>query len=109
MELEEKLENITLEIVASVGSARSACIEAIMAVEEGDFEGAEQLMKEAEQAFLDGHAAHNNLLEMQAHGELPSMNLLLTHAEDQLMSAEVFTIMAERFIVLYEKLYNKEI
>ena len=32
------------------------------------------------------------------------MDLLLTHAEDQLMSAEAFGILAEKFVDLYKKL-----
>ncbi|MBP5279825.1 MAG: PTS lactose/cellobiose transporter subunit IIA, partial [Erysipelotrichaceae bacterium] len=33
----------------------------------------------------------------------PPMDLLLTHAEDQLMSAEAFGILADKFITLYQK------
>ena len=35
------------------------------------------------------------------------MDILMTHAEDQLMSAEAFGILASRFVDLYEKLLNK--
>ena len=51
----------------------------------------------------DGHAAHGELLTKFANGELPPMDILMTHAEDQLMSAEAFGILAEKFITLYEK------
>ncbi|MBR4422299.1 MAG: PTS lactose/cellobiose transporter subunit IIA, partial [Erysipelotrichaceae bacterium] len=44
------------------------------------------------------------LLTRFANGELPAMDLLMTHAEDQLMSAEAFGILAERFITLYRKI-----
>ncbi|MBR2066953.1 MAG: PTS lactose/cellobiose transporter subunit IIA, partial [Solobacterium sp.] len=43
-----------------------------------------------------------------ANGELPSIDLLLAHAEDQLMSAETFGILAERFVKLYKKLNVSE-
>jgi PTS system cellobiose-specific IIA component len=32
------------------------------------------------------------------------MTLLLTHAEDQLMSAESFGILAEKFLAVYKKI-----
>jgi cellobiose PTS system EIIA component len=36
------------------------------------------------------------------------MNLLLTHAEDQLMSAEAFKIIANEFIDLYKTIQSKK-
>jgi len=35
------------------------------------------------------------------------MGLILTHAEDQMMSAEIFKVMAEEMIDLYRKLESK--
>ena len=41
---------------------------------------------------------------MEASGELDGSGLLLIHAEDQLMSAEGFRIIAEEFIDVYKRL-----
>ena len=38
------------------------------------------------------------------YGELNESGLILMHAEDQLMSAETFRIMAEEFIEVYKKI-----
>ena len=48
------------------------------------------------------------MLTKTAQGEKVEMDLLLTHAEDQLMSAEAFGILAERFVTLYKKLAEKK-
>ena len=97
-------ELIAFNIIATVGTARSSYINAIDEAAEGNFEKAEELIKEGQEAFTQGHDAHAQLLVMTAQGEAVTMDLLLTHAEDQLMSAEAFGILAERFVTLYKKL-----
>ena len=41
---------------------------------------------------------------MDAGGELQEGGLILMHAEDQLMSAETFRVMAEEFIEVYKRM-----
>lgn len=101
----EGLELAAFQIIATVGTARSLYVEAIDLASEGKFEEARAKIKEGQEAFNGGHGAHGQLLTKMANGELPPMDLLLTHAEDQLMSAEAFGILAEKFITLYEKMY----
>ena len=100
----EGLEMAAFQIIAAVGSARSLYIEAIDLASEGNFDEARAKIKEGEEAFNGGHQAHGELLTKFANGELPPMDILMTHAEDQLMSAEAFSILANKFITLYEKL-----
>ena len=99
----ESLEMVAFQIIAAVGTARSLYIEAIDLASEGKFDEARAKIKEGQEAFNGGHAAHGELLTKYANGELPPMDILMTHAEDQLMSAEAFGILAEKFITLYEK------
>ena len=100
----EGLEMAAFQIIAAVGSARSLYIEAIDLASEGNFDEARAKIKEGEEAFNGGHQAHGELLTKFPNGELPPMDILMTHAEDQLMSAEAFGILANKFITLYEKL-----
>ena len=105
-----ELENSQLtafNIIAAVGTARSCYISAIDAAAEGRFDEAGRNMKEGHDAFEQGHEAHARLLTEAARGEKVEMDLLLTHAEDQLMSAETFGILAERFITLYHKMFDQ--
>ncbi len=101
------IELVAFNIIASVGTARSSYIGAIDAASEGNFDEARQMIKEGQEAFVQGHDAHMGLLTKMANGEPVETNLLMLHAEDQLMSAEAFGILAERFITLYEKLFAK--
>ena len=103
----ESLELLCFEIIANVGNARSLYIEAIGAAKAGDFEKAEALIKEGESSFEVGHKAHSNLIVQEASGEPVKVNVILLHAEDQLMSAEGFKIIANELIDVYKRLEGK--
>ena len=101
----EGLELTAFQIISAVGSARSSYIEAIQKAKEGDFEGAEVLVKEGDEMFIEGHHAHAGLLKLEAENGVGSaLSLIIMHAEDQLMSAEAFKIIALEFIDVYKRL-----
>lgn len=90
------------QIISSVGSARSCYIEAIQHAKVAHFHEAQQAMKQGLELFHEGHCAHAKLIQQEASGNTCDFSLLLVHAEDQLMSAEAFGILAQEFIDLYE-------
>ena len=97
------LERISFKIIAAVGGARSAYIEAMHAARTGDLARADELVKQGDESFLGGHDAHTELIQREAGGDPVTMNLMITHAEDQLMSAETIKIVALEFIELYRQ------
>ncbi|WHY79056.1 PTS lactose/cellobiose transporter subunit IIA [Neobacillus sp. WH10] len=103
----ETNEYIVFQIISAVGSARSSYIEAIQEAKKSNFEQAKNLMKEGAETFIQGHKAHAELISKEANGEKVEVSLLLAHAEDQLMSAEGFKVIAEEFISLYERISGK--
>ena len=100
------MEQTLLQIISAVGTARSNYIEAIKMAQKGDFETAYNLCQEAKEVFIQGHELHANLLTKEANGERTDGGLLLIHAEDQLMSAEDFGILAEEFITTLKQIYD---
>lgn len=105
----EGLELISFQIISAVGSARSYYIEAIEEAKSGNIVRAKELIEEGETVFVEGHHAHAQLIQQEAVGNPVQMQLLLTHAEDQLMSAETFGILSKQFVDLYEKMYSKNL
>ena len=105
--MSEELSVTCFEIITYVGTARSCFINAIQCAKKGEFEQAEQMIKQGDEAFSQGHDAHADWLTKGAEGNLSAVGLLLLHAEDQLMSAEGFRIIAEEFIDVYKQLLNK--
>lgn len=98
----EGIELLSFQMISFNGSARSCFVEAIMAAKEGDFERAEQLMAEGEEQFIEGHRVHAQLIQKEASGEATTVNLLLIHAEDQMMSAELLKIIAAELIDIHK-------
>lgn len=100
----EGLELQCFQIISAVGMARSSYIEAIQSAKKGDFDRAKEQIAEGEQSFLSGHAAHAEMIQQEAAGNHVQTSLLLMHAEDQLMSAETFKIIAQEMIQNYERI-----
>lgn len=100
----EGIELSAFQIIANVGVARSAYIEAIQEAKKGNFDKAEELLAEGDKAFVEGHHAHSDLIQKEASSEEVEMKLILMHAEDQLMSAEAFKIIAQEFIDVHKQL-----
>lgn len=98
------MEEICFQIIASVGSAKSQYIEAISKAQDGDFDAARGLIESGGQDFLSGHNVHLQLLTNDAGGRSVQFSMLLMHAEDQLMEAETFRVVAENFIDVHERL-----
>lgn len=103
----EELEDICFEMISAVGSARSTYIEAIQEAKKGNFKEAENMIEEGSKLFVEGHHAHAKLVQAEASGDKPPVSLILVHAEDQLMSAEAFKIIATELIDVYKKMESK--
>ena len=103
----EDLQLISFQIISAVGSARSMYIDAIYLAKEGKFKEARKQIEEGEKVFLKSHHAHAQLIQEEVNNKKVNLNLLLVHAEDQLMSAEAFKILANEFIDVYERISLK--
>ena len=103
----EEMQLKCFELISMAGDARSCFIEAIQSAGEGDEAETEKLMAQGHAAFAKGHNIHLDMLGAEADGEQIS-GLLLIHAEDQMMSAESFGVIAEQFIDLYRKLREQK-
>lgn len=104
----EGMELQCFQIISAVGMARSSYIEAIQAAKKGNFDEAHRMIAEGEQSFIQGHGAHAEMIQQEASGNKVEPCLLLIHAEDQLMSAEAFKIIAEEMIQSYQRIVSLE-
>ncbi|MDO5391351.1 MAG: PTS lactose/cellobiose transporter subunit IIA [Eubacteriales bacterium] len=102
--MSEEMITACFQLITYVGTARSCYINAIQCAKEGKFDEAAESLKMGDEAFAQGHDGHSDLLAKEANGELSETGILLIHAEDQLMSAEGFRIIAEEFIAVYKTL-----
>lgn len=103
----EGMELICFQIIAASGGAKSAYMSAIEAAKKGDFEEAAAQMKNGEEFMNQGHEPHAQLIQQEAAGSSTPISLLLLHAEDQMMGAEQFKVLAQEMIDVYKQLANK--
>lgn len=96
------LEEMALEIITNVGTARSMYVEAVEAAKAGNFEEAHNLVVEGEKIFVNGHHAHADLVNAKIGVEELQYMFLVMHAEDQLMSAETLKIVCDELIDMLE-------
>ena len=104
----EGMELTCFQIISAVGSARSYYIEAIKEARHGNMEKARELIEAGRVDFAKGHDYHLELLQKEADGKPVEIRMLLIHAEDQLMSAEDFGILAKEFVEMYEEMHGHE-
>ena len=100
----EELELTLFQIITAAGGCKSNYIGAIQEAKAGNIDVAKSLVKDGDAFLSQAHDPHASLLTMEAQGADDLVCLLLIHAEDQMMSCEVFKQMAVEFIELYEKL-----
>ena len=100
----DTLEELSFQSISGVGAAKSCYIEALRMSRNGDNILAQKKLDEGYNYYLTGHAAHSKLLQQTAEkADSVKINLLVVHAEDQLMSAETIKLMVEEFMILYNQ------
>lgn len=104
----EGFEQQCFMMISHVGTARSSFIEAVQKAKAGDFDGAKACMKAGQEEYLKGHDVHFELLQKEAQGTPLETSLIMIHAEDQMMSAEAFRIIAEEFIDVCRRMERLE-
>lgn len=89
MALDKKMEEIAMKIIANAGAARSGAFEALAKAKQGDFIKATELLEASDKYAREAHKAHSVLLTMYANGEFDQSDVLISHAQDHLMCAEL--------------------
>jgi len=98
------IEEISFKMISFVGMARSCYMDAVAAARNYNFEEAMKLIEEGNQYRVDAHKVHFDLIQKDVSGDKTEFSLILMHAEDQLMSSEVYQTMSEEIIKIYQEL-----
>ena len=101
-ELMEKLEDISMMIIANSGAARSGYFGALAEAKKGNFVTADEQLKIADESLQVAHESHRELLKMDATGEVKSVGILLCHAQDHLMGSALAGDLIKEMIELYK-------
>lgn len=96
------LEMVAMELVGNSGESRSLSFEALQASKEGNFDLAEEKLKEAKEKMLKAHEMQTELICKEADGEDFKIGLLMVHAQDHLMTSILARELIEEMIQLYK-------
>ncbi|MGX7131570.1 PTS lactose/cellobiose transporter subunit IIA [Enterococcus songbeiensis] len=102
--MDEKNLEAIMGLIMYGGNAKSDAMEAIQAAKAGDFEEAEEKIKDAEKSLVEAHHSQTNMLTQEAQGNHMEVTLLTVHSQDHLMTAIAFTDLAKEIIDLYRKI-----
>lgn len=98
----EGTEMISFGIIANAGDARSFAFAALEAAKQGNFEEAEELLKKSDEAATLAHKAQTELLFKEANGEKTTVDVILVHAQDHLMTSMLAVELIKELITLYK-------
>lgn len=96
-------ESISMQLIAAAGDAKGCAFEALTEANDGNFEKAEELLKQATAATLPVHKQQMELITATAQGEEVPVDVLLVHAQDHLMNSELAQDLIRELITLYKR------
>lgn len=104
-----KLEDAAFKIISAAGDGRAQVAEALKEARSGNFGKAEECLKKADAKIMEAHATQTEeFLKKEAAGEIKEqLNVIVSHAQDYVMTALVMKEMAEEMVHIYEQLRAK--
>ena len=100
----EELQQAAFGIISIVGEAKIHYMNAIKLARSGEKEKAKEEITAGNQILAKAHHEHFDVIQKEAEGEKVEYSVLFMHAEDQLLTAEVFRDMAVELLAVYEEL-----
>ncbi|WP_040210924.1 PTS lactose/cellobiose transporter subunit IIA [Clostridium polynesiense] len=95
-------ETIAMTLIAHSGDARTFAFQALQAAKKHDFEEADRLMEESENASVLAHKGQTDLLVAEANGQKTDISVLLIHSQDHLMTSMLAQELIREMIELYK-------
>ena len=102
LEQENGAEMVSFGIIAHAGDARSYAFGALEAAKAGNFEEAEALLKQSNDAAVEAHHMQTELLVNEANGNKTPVDVLLVHAQDHLMTSMLAVELIKELITVYK-------
>ncbi|MBO6293994.1 MAG: PTS lactose/cellobiose transporter subunit IIA [Selenomonas sp.] len=103
------LEDAAFKIISAAGDGKAQVTEALKEARSGNFGRAEECLKKADAKIMEAHAMQTEeFLKKEAAGEIKEqLNVIVSHAQDYVMTALVMKEMAEEMVHIYEQLRAK--
>mgnify|MGYP001592605597 CR=1 FL=1 len=101
---EEMNEQVIFKLISFSGEARSNIYEAFESVTNGEYEKAEEKLKQANKSILEAHSVQTTLIQKEAQGIHTDITLLMVHAQDHLMSTLLLNDLIKNMIHMQKEI-----
>lgn len=98
---DERLQEIAMTIIANAGASKGASFEALAKAKVGQYDEAEALLIQADAALSEAQHSHRELLQMDAQGLVPQVDILLSHCQDHFMMANLAKDLVTELVHMY--------
>ena len=100
----EELQQAAFAIISIVGEAKASYMKALNLAKAGKAKEVEEEIRKGNKTLAQAHHEHFGMIQREAEGHTLEYFLLFTHAEDQLLTAEVFRDIAAELLEVYKEL-----
>lgn len=99
-----ELEMQIVGIISTAGDSKGKAFAALKKVKEGDYAGAKELLEESRKIDLEAHKIQTKLIqsEMDPDAEKTPISLLMVHAQDHYMTAQLARDVIEALVEVFE-------
>jgi len=104
MATKEEISMTGFSIVAYSGDAKASLIEALRHAQKGEFDKADECVKDANQSIVDAHNEQTKLLSKEAGGEDMDVTFIMVHGQDTLMTTMMLMDEVKFFIDEYKRI-----
>ena len=101
--MDEKIFELSFEIIGYAGNAKGMAFEAIAKAKEGNIEEARTLLKESKEEVNKAHRCQTELIQKEACGKKTDVSVVLIHAQDHLMNTMNYQMLADEIIDIHER------
>ncbi|MBU5593761.1 PTS lactose/cellobiose transporter subunit IIA [Amphibacillus sp. MSJ-3] len=99
--MDQSITEIAFQIILYAGNGKSSAMEAIQEAKEGNFEAADEKIKEANIELGKAHKYQTKLLQEEAQGNGKTISVILIHSQDHLMTSMTVRDLAIEIIEIY--------
>ena len=101
------VDHVIMELIVKSGEARTLAMEALSHARTGNFEQAENALKDSREASRLAHKMQTALIAADGgEGKVP-VTLMMVHAQDHLMTSMLAQDLADEMVRLYQRLESR--
>lgn len=104
-EINSQVQTLAMIIIANSGEAKAHAFEALRTLrEDKDFNKSREFLNKAKELVNEAHLSQTKLLTQSASDEGVTVDVLLVHAQDHLMTTMMAVELIEEMILLVESM-----